>query len=164
MALYVLSYQVKSNIKLFLVQNLSDALFVLQFYLLGGMSASLCTIVCIIRNLILMKMNDCAWARWKGWTFIFTVIFAIAVAITWGGPISIFPFIACLANTFAYWTNNARTIRVISAVITAPAWLIHDVYLLALGGIITDVLTIGSVAISIYRFGWKNLGSDEFQS
>lgn len=110
-----------------------------------------------------MKMNDSEWARWKGWNVVFTVVFAISVGLTWNGPISICPFIACIANTYAYWTNDAKIIRVVSAAITSPAWLIHDIYLFALGGIITDVLTMGSVAVSIYRFGWKSLGGEEFK-
>ena len=161
-AFYIGSYQIKSNVKLFIVQNIADIIFIVQFYMLGGMSGSLCTFVCLIRNCLLIKYDDWKWVQWKGWPYVFAVILTACSAITWDGFICIFPLVACIANTFGYWTNNARYIRIASGFVCSPAWLVYDVCIRSLGGFINDSLTIISVVVSIIRFGWKNLGNDDF--
>lgn len=74
------------------------------------------------------------------------------------------PFIAMVAGTVAYWTNSAKNIRLANLVLCCPSWILYDIIIGSLGGILNESITMASILISIYRFGWKNLGSDEFGS
>ena len=161
-AIYIGSYQIKSNKKQFFVQIFADILFIIQFYFLGGLSGSLCTFLCAIRNVLLMKTDEWKFVKWKGMPVIFCLMFIFASMLTWDGIMSIFPMIACVSNTIGYWTNNARYIRIASGFVCSPAWLAYDIYVRSIGSTLTDTLTIISVVVSIFRFGWKNLGSEDF--
>ena len=161
-AIFIFSYQIKSNKKLYFAQIFANVLFIIQFYFLGGMSGSLCTFLCVVRNALLMKVDKWKFVGQKATMVIFCLMFVAASIVTWNGIISIFPVIACVSNTIGYWTNNARYIRITSGFVCSPAWLTYDIYTRSIGGTINDSLTIISVIISIVRFGWKNLGNEDF--
>ena len=65
---FIISYQIKSNKMLFLLQLLGTAMFCCQFLLLGATSGAANLIGIIVRNALLMKYRDWAWIRSK-WTF-----------------------------------------------------------------------------------------------
>ena len=71
MALMIASYQMKSNRLLFIVQSLGLVTFGLQFLLMNQLSASISLVLCLVRNMILVKYNDWAWVRWKGLMWVF---------------------------------------------------------------------------------------------
>ena len=54
-AAFILSYQIKSNRWLFLLQLIGSALFCLQFFLLDAFSGCLSLAVNILRNALMMK-------------------------------------------------------------------------------------------------------------
>ena len=65
-AVFILSYQIKSNRKLFLLQLVGSALFCLQFYLLDARSGCLSLAIYILRNAMLMRYNEWEWIRNSG--------------------------------------------------------------------------------------------------
>ena len=82
---------------------------------------------------------------------------------TWGGPIDLIPFIAFTVGTLAFWTNSAKMFRLSEIVCVSPAWLLYDILTGAYGGVLTELVILGSVFVSIYRFGWKGLDDPEFK-
>ena len=87
----------------------------------------------------------------------------IYMIITWGGPLDLLPMIAFTVGTFAFWTNSAKMFRLSEIVCVSPAWLLYDFITGAYGGILTELVILGSVVISIIRFGWKGLDDPEFK-
>lgn len=160
-AVFILSYQIKSNRKLFLFQLIGCALFCLQFYLLNAKSGCLSLAVNILRNAMLMKYKDWEWVRWKGWPFLFSGVIAVVVWITWNGPVSLLALAASLGSTFGYWSNNARKIRLANMACACPCWLLYDVIVGSWGGVLNEAITLISIFVSIIRFGWKGLGEDK---
>ncbi len=43
----------------------------------------------------------------------------------------------------------------------SPAWLLYDVMVGSAAGVVNELITLGSIIISIFRFGWKELGNPE---
>ena len=64
-ALFIVSYQIKSNRALFLCQMLGCIVFCLQFFIMGAYKGAISLIVNIIRNVLLLKSNDWKWAKSK---------------------------------------------------------------------------------------------------
>ena len=155
---YLLSYQLKSNLKLYIAQTVGNVFFMIQFLLLGGYTGCINLALGIIRNLIVMQFGKHAWARSKIWVPIFIAIFVGAMLFTWDGWTSILPFLALATCTVAFWTDNALNIRKANLFVACPAWLIYDIIFHSYAGILNEVITITSILISIWRFGWKNLG------
>ncbi len=161
--LFLLSFQVRSNIRLFLIQTMGCFTFVLQFALLGAYSGCLTLLVNIVRNTMLIRYKKWEWIRWKGWVVIFSLI-CIGIAVkTWNGPASLLPLIGTISGTVGYWTNNAKYIRLSNLGITSPCMLIYAVIIHSWGGVINASIVMLSIIVSIVRFGWKALDGDVIQ-
>ena len=159
-AVFILSYQIKSNRWLFLLQLIGSALFCLQFYLLDAKSGCLSLAVNILRNALMMKYNDWKWVQQKWCPVVIALLFTGVLLLTWNGPVSLLAYIALVSSTFAYWTNSPRKIRMVNLVCASPCWLAYDVIVFSLGGIVSESITIVSILVSFLRFGWKGLEKD----
>ena len=72
------------------------------------------------------------------------------------------PFVALVGSTIGYWTNNAQKIRLSNLVCASPAWVIYDIFVGSIGGVLSESIAIISILVSVYRYGWKNMGDPEF--
>lgn len=159
-AAFILSYQIKSNRGLFLLQLLGSALFCIQFFLLNAFSGCLSLAVNILRNALMMKYNDWKWVRWKGYPFVIAALFTLILFFTWDGAVSLLAFLASVSSTFVYWTNSPRNIRLVNLVCASPCWMIYDISVHSWGGLLSETITLISILVSIFRFGWKGLAND----
>ena len=160
--MFIMSYQVKSNKLLYFLQAAGNGCFVIHFILLGTPAGGVASLLATIRNAMLVKYNDWKWVQWKGWVVVISAISIVLTALTWKNIFSLFAAIATISSTIAYWTNNARTLRVTNLFCSSPAWLIHNVGNGSIGGAASDTFTMLSVIVSIYRFGWDALGDNDF--
>lgn len=112
-----------------------------------------------------MWYDKYAWVRWKGWIAILSAVCIVILAFTWKGAISLLPFAALIASNVGYWTNNAQKIRLSNLACASPCWLIYDILVGSWGGVLNESITLGSILLSIYRYGWKAMGDpdSEFQ-
>ncbi|MBR5372945.1 MAG: YgjV family protein [Oscillospiraceae bacterium] len=159
-AVFILSYQIRSNRRLFLLQLIGSALFCLQFCLLDAKSGCLSLAVNILRNALMMKYKDWAWVRQKWCPAVIILLFTAVLLATWNGPVSLLAFTASVSSTAAYWSDSPRRIRMVNLVCASPCWLIYDVIVCSLAGIVSESITILSILISFIRFGWKGLERD----
>lgn len=158
---FVSAYQFKTNRMLFIMQGIANLLFAIQFVLLGGMSGAVGMILNTIRNVILIRYNEWKRVRWKGWVAVFILIYCVLTYYTWAGWISLIPLTAFAAATAGNWTNNAQKIRLASLVCACPGWLIFDAYVGSIGGVLNESIAITSILVSIYRYGWKEMGKKD---
>lgn len=160
---FIISFQVKSNRGLFIIQSIANVFYGVQFYMLGATGGLFNMFMQIFRNMLLLKIEDWKWLKWKGCAPIFCVPSLIYMFFTWSGPLDILPFIAFAVGTFCFWTNSAKMLRLSELVCVSPAWLLYDFIAGAYGGILTELVILGSVVVSIIRFGWKGLDDPEFK-
>lgn len=162
---FILSYQLRSNRGLFFLQLVGCAMFCLQFFLLGAASGCLSLAVNILRSALLMRYGDWPWVRRKVWPVLLCGVYLLILLHTWAGPVSLLAFAASAVSTLCCWTNNARTIRLGNLLCASPCWLVYDVLVRSWGGVVNEAITIASILLSLYRFGWKALGDpdSEFQ-
>lgn len=164
-AFFLISYQIKSNRMLFLFQLIGCLIFTVQFFLLGAYTGALSLIVNILRNVLLLKVNDWKWAKSR---WVLGIILALLLAVTiytWAGWLSLLPFVSVAVTSVGYWTNNAQKIR-LSQLIGSPCTLLYDTIIRSWGGVLNESIVLLSIVISIFRFGWKNMGNEdsEFQT
>lgn len=152
---FIISYQIRSNRALFLVQMAGVVLFALQFMLLGAYSGCLSLLLTAIRNIMMSKYEEIGWIRNKLCPVIICVLFAVILVFTWTGPISLLAFIASAVSTMYYWTNDARKLRFANLLVSSPCWIIYDLIVGSIGGVISESFTMISIVVSIYRFGLK---------
>ncbi len=158
---FILSYQIKSNKALYFMQLLGSALFCVQFVMLDAISGCFSLLALVARNALLMRWNEWSWVRWKGWIALFEIIYIVILVVTWKGWLSLLPWAAMAFGTFGYWTNNAQKIRFANLVCVAPCWLLYDALVGSWAGVLNEGITLVSILVSIYRYGWKNMGDPD---
>ncbi len=160
---FVISFQIKSNKGLFIIQSIANVFYCTQFYLLGAYGGLFNMGLQIVRNVLLLKVNDWKWLKWMGFAVFFCAISFIYMLITWRSLLDIIPFIAFSVSTLAFWKNSAKLIRLSELFCVSPAWLLYDLLTGAYGGVLNEVVILASVVVSILRFGWKGLDDPDFQ-
>ena len=55
-------------------------------------------------------------------------------------------------------------IRLSNLFCASPCWLIFDIIVGSIGGILNETILIVSILVSIYRYGWKGLGENKFET
>ena len=158
-ALFIISYQIRSNRALFLCQLVGCIVFCVQFFLMGAYTGAISLIVNIARNLLLIKSNDWKWAKSQVTLAAIIVLLLVMTICTWAGWISILPFVSVAVTSIGYWTQNAQKIR-LSQLFGSPCTLLYDILVHTWGGAVCEAITILSIIISIVRFGWRNLGKE----
>ena len=159
---FVASFQVRSNKGLFIIQSVANVFYGIQFYLLGAVGGLFNMGMQILRNLLLCRIDDWKWLRWKGMAPLLCAPSLIYMIMTWTGPADILPFIAMTFGTFGYWTNSAKKLRIAELFCVAPAWMSYDLVKGAYGGVLNEVVILASIVFSIIRFGWKGLDDPGF--
>lgn len=120
-----------------------------HYLLLGGYTG-----MCI--NLASCFSNGVYWYRNKKGksNTVFQIIFAIAFValglLSWHSPFSIFVIIAKLISSIALGIDNPRVIRILN-LISFPCWLVYNIHMGSVVGMISDSLSIASVVIGIIR-------------
>ncbi len=153
---FLISYQIKSNRALFLLQLIGCLLFAIQFFLLGAATGAISLSVNIIRNILLLKIDSWKWVKNRSTLAGIIVILVFVTIYTWDGPLSLLPFLMVSVTSIGYWTNNAKRIRQ-SQLIGSPCILIYDIAVGSWGGVLNESITLTSIIVSIIRFGWKAL-------
>lgn len=159
---YIASYQVKSNKRLYIYQLLGSLSFMVQFLLLGGITGCFGLMITILRNFLLARSDRWTWVRGKAAAAAIIALSTAVTVYTWDSWLNLLPWLAVVGSTLGYWTNNARTIRLSNLICASPCWLLYDILLGSIGGVVNEAITLCSILISIYRYGWKALADNQF--
>ena len=141
----VLSYQYKSHKKIMVIKTISEIAFALQYLLLGGYTGMLLSSLGCFRNYIFGKRVE-EGRNVKGLCILFSAIFTVSGMLTWNGFLSIIAVVSKVLSTIAYSLKNTNMLKTFS-VITSIIWLIYDICLFSLGGIISDLFCLISIII-----------------
>ncbi|MGN1166689.1 MAG: YgjV family protein [Lachnospiraceae bacterium] len=154
-ALFFISFQCKSNKNLFRVQFLSYLFYTTHLILLGAITGGISYIINGIRSFCLGSKID--FLRSRKMCVIICVLQLMTLIITWSGWLSLLPVVANIASTIGGYTHNARKIRIAGMFVNSPLWIIYDIIVGSWAGILDELVSEGSMIISIVRYGWKEL-------
>jgi len=153
----VLIFQVNNRKHMLILGVTASLLWTTHFLLLGALTASIMNFLGATRCYVYYKVKPSKDNLWIMWLFI--VILAIAMIVTWAGPISLLPFAGSLFGVIAFWQKETKYIRRL-ALGSSPPWLIHNIIVGSYPGIIVEILLIVSNLIGQYRFDFKKTSSD----
>ncbi len=156
MIIFILSFQVKENKKLVLIQGIGGFMFFLNFILIGAVAGALFNLAVTVRGLLLMKNPK------KVWKIVVIELLLLAsiifsLVVNWGSVLQIIlallVYIGLATISFFMWKGNGTHIRICQVAITSPAWLIHNIFNFTIGGLICETFNIISVIVSFIRYG-----------
>ena len=157
---FIVSYQMRSNRALFLFQLIGCLIFTAQFLIMGAYTGALSLIVNVLRNLLLLKINDWKWVKSKVTLSAILVLLTAVTVYTWAGWLSLLPLLSVGITSIGYWTNNAQKIR-LSQMLGSPCTLVYDALIHSWGGVMNESIALISIIVSVCRFGWRNLAKTE---
>lgn len=152
----ILAFQCRKHNRILAFRTANELLFAVQYFLLGmagqaaaytGMAMNL---VGCVRNTVFTEQVKRGKST-KVSAAIFSVLFLVFTAVTWGGPKSILIGFAKVVSTLAYGNPNPRVVRLL-ILLTSSCWLVYNIAVGAWEGAICEALTLGSIVIGIIRY------------
>jgi hypothetical protein len=150
------SFQCKNTKRLFLMQLISSTIFSLHFLLLGAYTGMILNLAEVLRSYLLYQGNK-KWASHRITMIAVMLMFAVSGAITWDGWLSLLPTAAMVLGTLFMWSRNGKTLRFAMLFFISPCWLVYNIAMGSIAGVLTEVVNIASIIISFLRFGIKEL-------
>lgn len=151
----VLSFQIRSNKGFCLAQCCCNALFAISFFLLGTYAAAIMNTICIFRSVTYAFTKPMKWRIFS--TIVFSILFAVAIvlSITVFGDVWYLAALtgsASIVSSIAICTDNNKVIRWCQICYVSPCWLFNNVWVISIGGIITEAFNWISSLIALIRF------------
>lgn len=149
----IIPFQFKKHKHIVLCKMVSEGLFACQYFLLGAYSGAWMDLVSGLRNFLFYKLVQ----KKKSTLPVILAFSALIITLgvlSWDGFITLLPLAAKLLTTVSYGMKNERLLRVI----TLPSCLFWIAYNILVGGweaMITDLLSLGSILIAIWKFDLK---------
>jgi hypothetical protein len=153
--LYLLSYQLKRRKSIVWVTCVSNALYVLQYILLGAFSGAVLDFLSAVSSFFAAKKNDAPFLRYRKWLAASNLLLIAAAgiisAVLQRDPIELIPIAGALFQTGGLWFDNEQTIRKFG-LMSAPFWLIYNFISQAYGASLGSVLAMISVITAMVRY------------
>lgn len=143
----VVSFQNNDKGKLLKYQIFSSLFFAAQYFCLGALTGALMNLMTLIRNVIYKRFKDKV-----------SIIYIILIVVTmiglsicsYNGVYSLLPAIAVILYSIALAQNNLTITRVVEAM-SCSLFIIYNIKVLAISGLILTIIELIFVLIAIYR-------------
>ena len=145
-----LSYQVKTDKQLLVVNLLDCAVFAAHYYLLGAIPAAVLNTVGVLRSLVYYH-KDKPFYKPRLFPILFAALMLGLGIWTADSIYSVLVIAALVINTLCLSFKSAQKVR-ISVLVTCPMVLIYDVIVSSWGGAIYESVAIVSAIIGIIRY------------
>jgi len=120
----VVSMQLKKKRPLMVLQTMSEAFIVAQYFIKGAFTGSFLAIVSFIRDVIFTHYGRRRAPLWI--LIVLYVIMTILTALSWAGPLSILPYVGSLIYAWSLWYGKVKWIRFGNAVGNSP-YLVYTI-------------------------------------
>ena len=147
--LFMISYQFKKRSHIILVNGISRFFYVLQYILLGAWTGA---IIDLLAGVITFVLGNEKLKKVKN--VIIGILFAGIIAssiIFYDSLFSLCSFFGVTFEIISLFMKKEKHIRILS-MIAQPFWLTYNIYYLAFGSLIGNVITTVSIIISLVRY------------
>ena len=142
-----LIYQQRDRKKLLRVKLLSDLTWAVHYGLLTAFSGMAVTLVGAARETTFILTDDKEKGR-KYFLVGFAVIAIVTSALSMKDWFGLLPALASLIAVFSYWQQNPRVTKILGLPISSTM-LIYDIVRLSYMGIVNEIFTVISIAITL---------------
>ena len=152
---YLLGYLQKKRKQIILFNVTSRILYIVQYILLGAFEGAVLDVAGTITSLFAQKKSTAFIAKHLKLFIVAASLLIIAAGLlVYEDWTSVLPIIGVLLHTGAFWLSNEKVIRIISF-IGSPFWLLYNFLSGAYPSCIGDILSMVSIAVSMYRYDYK---------
>lgn len=151
-----LSFQQSKRRGIIGVQIGAAVLFIIHYIILGidgdgeAFSGAALNFIGLLRSIVFIN-NHKKWAKSPVWLVVFVVISTVAAILTWEAWYSFLPSAAMILTTVSYWMKSETKIRLITFP-SSPCWLVYNIIVGSVAGIVTECIVMTSLIIAIVRY------------
>ena len=151
MIVNILSFQCRKNKNLFLTLGVGCTLFSISFLMLGAYASGIYNLIHILRSSF--TQNEKLYNK-KTFVF-FCILYIVASIPTFVNIWSIVLLSAQIVQTYVMWFKDGGLVRKAQIFYISPVWLVNNIIVSSIGGIICEAFVISSAVISYFRFRKK---------
>lgn len=152
MILLFVSFQNNNKKRLLLIQVFACIMFAMHFTLLGAYTGAGMNAAEVARNIVFSQDEKLKYK--KAWIVVFMMLFTVIGVISWQNSFSILPIIATNLSVIAFSMRTPRYIRLCYLPVSV-FWLIYNISVFSVAGIITEIFCLTSIFIAFWRYGVK---------
>lgn len=145
----VLSFYKKETVTILTYQITSNFAYSVHFFLLGGLSGAFCSLIGMIRNIVLIKSDNK-----KIIIPLFIFLYLLVTIIFYENIYSIFPMLANLIYLICITLKTKKNI-LIGAIISSIFWILYSMFVSSYVSIVTESILIVSNTIQLIRLKIK---------
>jgi len=145
----MLSYQMKTQKKIVLIQIISCSFFTVHFYLLGAYTGAMLNFIAAARSIVFAN-KDKKWGKSNWWIVFFSIVCIVAVGFTWENALSLMPMAGMVLTTISWGIENARLVRAISLP-SSPLWMVYNAVTGSAAGVLTEAFVMVSIISAMIR-------------
>ena len=144
----LIAYHRKDKKTILINMIIANIINLVHYLLLGAYSGCITKLLAIFRDcFIIFKKNYNNFLNYFYLIF-FIILYIIASIFTFNGILSILPLLAALIYTIFIWNGNELRLKKI-AFICYFIWLIYNIFVMSISGIVSNVISIVSTLIAI---------------
>lgn len=163
------SFQQKTQKMICFYQFLVSLFLLIHFFMIGAYTGGVIHIIGIARGLIFMN-KDKPWANRKFWLYLICIAYVIVGVLTFDSDldlttwsfnsgdvftyVNILPTVAMVVSSIAFWLDNPKRVRLLTFP-TSVIWMIYDIFVLSVSGIVTETFCMTSIIIGFLRHDLK---------
>ena len=156
--LYLLSYQLKKRKDIVRVTCISNALYVLQYILLGAFSGAIMDFMSTVSSFLAAKKNSPAFrvhTKLLVWSnMLLIAVVGVISAFLQHQWIELLPVAGTLLQAGSMWCTDEQNIRKLG-LLGAPFWLVYNFISQAYGATLGSVIAIASIIVAMVRYRKK---------
>lgn len=153
--LSLIAYHKDKKEKIFKIMVLANVLDIIHYFLLEAYSGCLTKVIALIRNhIIILKESK----KHLNNTIILVslfIVYLILGIVTYENLFSILPIIAAMIYLFLAWNGNTLRVKKV-AFYCYFLWLIYNICVFSIAGIISNFVSIISTFIAVYNYKKNN--------
>lgn len=154
----VLIYQQKTRKNLLISKAVTDVLWIIHYFLMGGYTGAAVTCVALVREVVFFR-SDWRNKNSKLILVVFLCISAVCTALTWDGVFSIFAMLCSMLSIVSFWIGEPKVSRIMAFPISG-CMLICGVANGSVAVLINEVLVMISSVIGILQHDRKKKAAD----
>ena len=163
MALNILSYQQKQQRNIIIMQFFGASLFAVNMFMIGATVGGLLNLIGAFRAIVFankerFRADRIIWVHFFNLLYIASYVLTFTVfgkEPTWiNFLVEFLPIVGMVATGIGFYLSKASTVRKLGLV-SSPSWLVYNVFNMAIGGIICEILAMISIITAMIRLDFK---------
>ncbi len=145
----MISYQMKTQKGIVVIQIVSCTFFAVHFLLLNAYTGALMNFIAAVRSVVFAN-KDKKWGKSNWWIVFFSLVCVVAVGFTWEGALSLMPMLGMVLTSIAWGIEKASLVRLISLP-SSPLWIVYNIICGSTAGVLTEAFVMVSIITAMIR-------------